>query len=73
MPLPHPFISKDGIQMTHTHSFLNKQMMSHPQSLNTLDIQVEGERMGGAPLFVPDVITYVSGSGSFSFWDFCGP
>lgn len=48
-------------------------MMSHPQSLNTLNIQVEGERMGGAPLFVPDVITYVSGSGSFSFGDFCGP
>lgn len=24
-------------------------------------------------MFVPDVITYVSGSGSFSFWDFCGP
>lgn len=46
--VPH----KDGIQHdTHTHSLLIKQMTSHPQSLNTLYIQVQVERMGGAPLY----------------------
>lgn len=68
--LPYiPVLTKQESNMTHTQVLPNKQMMSCPQSLNRVSGWVGGHHC----MSVPDVITYVSGSGSFSFWDFCGP
>lgn len=69
-----PSLTKQESNMAHTQVLPSKQLMSRPHSLKTAGTGV-GVGVGGGHhgMSVPEVITYVSGSGSFSFWDFCGP